>query len=360
MWRKILLILTILVAAAMILCIVSVYVSPAKAEWMSLMPFALKYVLIGLAVLTIAWLFLNYKIAIPVAVVAFVGFKYFSHEYSFRDKALDEKADFSVMSYNVKCFGILDKNSNILREKVLDVISSANADIVCLQEAYWADKPTDFPTLNVLSKNLNAKQPEKLRLTNFNHGIGGLAIVTRYKVINKYTHPFDSTANGFMYVDILMKDDTDTVRLYNCHMQSIMINDSDVELSSRNEGFNRENKDKAVNLYSKLSEASARRAKQVDTLVATLDTCPYPVILCGDFNDIPLSYTCFSVLASGNRLHDTFMERGNGSGRTYSIMNVDFRIDYIMHSNDFKCLRHKVIDFNISDDHYPVKADFKM
>jgi len=357
MWRKILWAFTILFVLAVILCIVSVYVSPASVKWMALCPFMLKYVLIGLAALMLLWLFVNYKVAIPIAVVLFVGFKYFSHEYSIRDKSLDDKADFRVMSYNVKCFGILDKNSNLLREKVLETISATDADIVCMQEAYWANKPADFPTLDVLSKNLKAKSVPKVRLTNFNYGTGGLAIITRYPVINQYSHPFDSTANGFMYVDILMNEDT--VRLYNCHLQSIMINDSDVEMSRRREGFNRENKDKAMNLYSKFSEASAHRAMQVDTLVATLDTCPYPVLLCGDFNDVPLSYTCFQILASGKRLHDTFMERGDGNGRTFSIAGVDFRIDYIMHSNKFKCLRHKVLDFNISDDHYPVVAEFK-
>ena len=126
-----------------------------------------------------------------------------------------------VMSYNVKCFGILDKNSNILREKVLETISATDADIVCLQEAYWANKPADFPTLDVLSKNLKAKSVQKVRLNNFNYGTGGLAVVTRYKVINQYSHPFDSTANGFMYVDILMNEDT--VRLYNCHLLSFPI-----------------------------------------------------------------------------------------------------------------------------------------
>ena len=353
MWRKILWVFTILFLLAVILSIASVYVSPASVKWMALCPFMLSYVLIGLAALMLVWLFVNFKVAIPIAVVAFVGFKFVSHEYSFRDKSLDDKADFRVMSYNVKCFGILDKNSNLLREKVLETISATDPDIVCLQEAYWANKPADFPTLDVLSKNLKAKSVQKVRLNNFNYGTGGLAVVTRYKVINQYSHPFDSTANGFMYVDILMNEDT--VRLYNCHLQSIMISNSDVDMSN---GFNRENKDKAMNLYSKFSEASAHRAVQVDTLVATLDTCPYPVLLCGDFNDVPLSYACFQVLASGERLHDTFMERGEGSGRTFSVMGVDFRIDYIMHSNLFKCLRHKVLEFNIANDHYPVVAEF--
>ena len=357
MLRKILWILSILVVIAVLLSIISVYVSPADAKWMSLCPFLLKYLLIGLAALVLVWLFVNYKVAIPLAVLAFVGLKFFSHEYSFRDKSLDDEADFRVMSYNVKCFGILDKNSNLLREKVLETITAADADIVCLQEAYWAEKASDFPTVDALSKNLNAVSVQKTQLASVNHGVGGLAVVSRYKVINKYSHPFDSTANGFMYVDILMKNDT--VRLYNCHLQSIMISDSDVEMSSRREGFNRENTEKAKNLYLKFSEASARRALQVDMVVSTLDTCPYPVILCGDFNDVPLSYTCFSILASGERLHDTFMERGDGNGRTFSIAGVDFRIDYIMHSNVFKCLRHKVLNFNIANDHYPVAADFK-
>lgn len=357
MWRKILWVLTAFFAIAMILCIVSVYVSPADARWMSLCPFALMYVLIGVTVLMILWLPTNFKVAIPLALLAFVGLKYFSHEYSFRDKSLDDEAEFRVMSYNVKCFGILDKNSNVLRESVLETIYAENADILCLQEAYWANKPADFPTIEAISKKIEAKSVEKTQLATFNYGVGGLAIVSRYKVIGSYSHPFDSTANGFMYVDILMDDDT--VRLYNCHLQSIMISYSDIELSSRNEGINSENKDKAMTLYSKFSHASARRAEQVDTLVATLDTCPYPVILCGDFNDIPLSYTCFSILSAGERMHDTFMERGNGFGRTFSIKGVDFRIDYIMHSNLFKCLRHRVLEFNIANDHYPVVSDFK-
>ena len=136
MWRKILWVFTILFLLAVILCIVSVYVSPASVKWMALCPFMLRYVLIGLAALMLVWLFVNFKVAIPIAVVAFVGFKFVSHEYSFRDKSLDDKADFRVMSYNVKCFGILDKNSNLLREKVLETISATDADIVCLQEAY--------------------------------------------------------------------------------------------------------------------------------------------------------------------------------------------------------------------------------
>ena len=82
MWRKILWVFTILFLLAVMLCIVSVYVSPASVKWMALCPFMLKYVLIGLAALMILWLFVNYKVAIPIAVVVFVGFKFFSHEYS--------------------------------------------------------------------------------------------------------------------------------------------------------------------------------------------------------------------------------------------------------------------------------------
>lgn len=356
MWRKILWVLTILVFLGLTLSIVSIYVSPADASWMSLCPFMLMYLWIALGVLTLLWIFTNFKVAIPLAVVVFVGFKYYSHEYSIVDKSLDDAADFKLMSYNVKDFGILEPGSNELRQKVVDTITFENPDIVCLQEAYWHTKSAEFPTVDALVQNLKAKSYYKLTLANFNYGDGGLAVVSRYPIIATYTYPFNNTANGFMYVDIVMNEDT--VRLYNCHLQSIMINNDEVDIK-RSEGISDSNTEKAKNLYSKYTSCAARRAVQVNTLVATLDTCPYPVLLCGDFNDVPLSYTCFSIMRSGNRLRDTFMERGTGNGRTFTLMDKDFRIDYIMHSNEFKCLRHKVLDFSIADDHYPVVAEFK-
>lgn len=356
MWRKILWIITAVVVAVLAFSIISIYVSPADAKWMSLCPMGLKYILAVLAVVIVIWIFCNYKVAIPLAVIAFVGFKYFSHEYSIVDKALDDKADFKLMSYNVKDFGILDPGSKELRKKIVDTISFENPDILCLQEAYWHGKSAEFPTIDALVQNLNAKSYYKLTLANFNYGDGGLAVVSRYPIVSTYCHPFDSTANGFMYVDIVM--DGDTARLYNCHLQSIMINNDEIDIR-RSDGISDRNADKAKNLYSKYTNSAAHRAAQVDMLVATLDTCPYPVLLCGDFNDVPLSYTCFSIMRSGNRLRDTFIERGSGNGRTYNLMDNDFRIDYIMHSNEFKCLRHNVLDFCIADDHHPVVAEFR-
>ena len=356
MWRKILWIITAIVVLALIFSIVSIYVSPAEAGWISLCPFALKYILAAVALVTVIWIFCNYKIAIPLAIVAFVGFKYFSHEYSIVDKALDDKADFKVMSYNVKDFGILEPGSKELRKKIVDTISFENPDILCLQEAYWHNKSAEYPTIDALVQNMNAKSYHKLTLAHFNFGDGGLAVVSRYPIVNVYTYPFEGTANGFMYVDIVMNDDT--VRLYNCHLQSILINDDEVDIR-KSDGLSNRNADKAKNLFAKYTNCASRRAIQVETLVATLDTCPYSVLLCGDFNDVPLSYTRFSIMRSGNRLRDTFMERGSGNGRTFTLKDSDFRIDYIMHSNEFKCLRHKVLDFCIADDHYPVVAEFK-
>ncbi len=356
MWKKILWTITIITALTLIFSMISVYISPANAKWISLIPFALKYALIVLVAIMLVWLFVNYKIAIPLALIAFVGLKFFSHEYSFRDKSLDDTSDFKVMSYNVRNFGLHEPGSKEICNKQIATIAEENPDILCLQEAYWHNKPNEFPTINELVKKLNAKSYYKFTMANFNYGDGGLSVICRYPIIGTYTHHFDSTSNGFIYVD--MHINNDTVRLYNCHLQSIKINNNDVDIKKSESLKN--NSEKAKGLYSKFSMAAERRAHQVDTLIATIDTCPYPIMLCGDFNDVPLSYTCFSILNSGERLHDTFMERGKGNGRTYNIMDTDFRIDYIMHSKHFKCLRHKVLDFNVSNDHYPVVAEFKI
>ncbi|MCF0207265.1 MAG: endonuclease/exonuclease/phosphatase family protein [Bacteroidales bacterium] len=358
MFRKIIRVITILVVLLAVISIISVYVSPASAKFMAVFPFATKYLCMALAAFTVLWIFLNYKFALFLALLTFVQIRMFSHEYSFGDKGLADKADFRVLTYNAREFGILDNGSKLIRATMLDTIVSENPDIVFLQEAYWQTSKTqgDYPTLDELSKRLNAASCVKYRLADFNFGQGGLAVVSRYKILNSGFHAFDSCANGFMFVDVCLNEDT--VRMYNCHLQSIMLNDKDVEIDRSNRGINASNKEMAANLYSKYVNAAARRAVQVDSLVASIDSCQYPVFVCGDFNDVPLSYSAFRVLDAGNHLRDSFMERGSGYGHTIKFAGMEFRIDYILHSNEFKCLRHKVLDFNVSDDHHPVVADF--
>ena len=77
-----------------------------------------------------------------------------------------------------------------------------------------------------------------------------------------------------------------------------------------------------------------------------MNTSPYPIILCGDFNDTPTSYT-YKQLSEG--LNDSFSNAGLGIGQTYNGKFPTLRIDYILHSPEFELNSFKTTDVNLSD-----------
>jgi len=95
---------------------------------------------------------------------------------------------------------------------------------------------------------------------------------------------------------------------------------------------------------------------QVDLLASHIDSCKYPVFLCGDFNDTPVSYAYRSL--RGN-LNDAFLECGpRGMGKTYNGPFPSFRIDYILFPDGYDAAGFKVLGRSYSD-HFPVSCRFK-
>jgi endonuclease/exonuclease/phosphatase (EEP) superfamily protein YafD len=82
-----------------------------------------------------------------------------------------------------------------------------------------------------------------------------------------------------------------------------------------------------------------------------------PIIICGDFNETPLSYNYRQMQKAG--FTDTFTKVGRGIKPTYAGKLPLLRIDYVWANNgvtpfDFNRLRYK------GSDHYPVMLDFSI
>ena len=143
----------------------------------------------------------------------------------------------------------------------------------------------------------------------------------------------------------------DTIKVINVQLQSIRLEDDELEsMTAANKIFNLPNK--ITSIYSKLKRGFVWREQQVRKLENLISNSCHPVILCGDFNDPPSSYT-YRQLAS--LLNDSFLEKGNGFGFTYAGQLPLLRIDYAMVTEDVTVLDYHRYDDTYSD-HYPISV----
>jgi len=110
-----------------------------------------------------------------------------------------------------------------------------------------------------------------------------------------------------------------------------------------------------MNVVVRLKTAFKNRAEQAMAISTHISNCPYPVLLCGDFNDTPMSYSYSEILR--NNLQDAFVESGKGLGRTYIGAFPSFRIDYILHSKSIKSKGFSTMTSNTLSDHYPLSCE---
>ena len=154
--------------------------------------------------------------------------------------------------------------------------------------------------------------------------------------------------NSCIYSDIVTP--LDTIRVFNAHIGSIRFKEEDYALFDQSgDGDTKKSVGRVLRL---LKRAYVKRSKQVDRIAEAIKASPYPVILCGDLNDTPVSY-CYAVL--NELLEDAFVNSGWGIGRTYVGVVPSNRIDYIFYSKEYVSSSFNVHDLNVSD-HKPISS----
>lgn len=263
--------------------------------------------------------------------------------------------DIKVMSYNSMLFDLYNWSKNKQsRDIILNSLYEENPDILCLQEFYTSeDSIRGFNNVDTLTKLLNAKNYHVEYTTTLRkHDHWGVATFTKYPIIRKGKIDFNTSKNNVcIYTDVIIN--TDTVRVYNMHLQSISFNKVDYKFIDEIKNDTIDTKDeveKSKNIMRRLKRAFVKRATQADIIAAHIASCNYKIILCGDFNDTPASYVYRTV---SNNLKDAFIESGSGFEQTYAGKFPRFRIDYILYSPDFESKNYHHISETLTD-HYPV------
>jgi endonuclease/exonuclease/phosphatase family metal-dependent hydrolase len=354
---KILLIANILAAFTLIATYLSVYISPATVWIFAFIGMGYPFILIINALFILLWIvFRKWYILISIVAIA-LGWNIFREYFQFQPKRKEpvtKEKQMRLLTYNVRLFNYYQwEKDTATWNKIISYIHQENPDIVCFQEFITVPKSKhDLESLKNKMAPLSYSHvyytdrvPGKI---NF-----GMATFSRFPMVHKKMIEFKHTLNGSIATDIVVGKDT--FRLYNCHLQSIRLrNDYNDVLDSLIFNYSEKQLDNLKDLSSRMRQAFIQRASQVDILSGEIRSSPYPVIVCGDFNDTPVSYAYHKI---GSKLEDAFIEAGSGTGNTFRGNLPYVRIDYVFYNEPLHARHYSTKEIHWSD-HYPLTVDF--
>ncbi len=355
--RSILTIFSFFVSAALLLSVATVYINPYHAWALAILSFGFP-ILFVLNVLSAFWWIYRkrWQVVIPLLALA-LTWEYWTNTFQFNGKELpqDHKIENSlkVLTFNVRMLNVYGwkKQDNIPGE-IFSFIAKENPDVVCFQE-FFVSKNKEELNEHVVFSQMNQYPYRHAEYSNRYQNVYkyGLVTFSKYPIVNKQVLKFESTSNFTIQTDLQVKDKR--LRLFNNHLESIRFKPKHFDfLDSLNYKNDIERRKGLMEIVGKLRNAFKLRATQAESVGNHIKNSPYPVIVCGDFNDTPISYTYQHMKGE---LKDAFVEAGKGFGGTYNGRLPSLRIDYIFYDPRFEAYdfkRHKV---DLSD-HFPISV----
>ncbi|MFN2430757.1 MAG: endonuclease/exonuclease/phosphatase family protein [Cryomorphaceae bacterium] len=348
----------IIVALILLLSYVSTLIDPEKLPLVSLTSVIYGVFLLLNLFFIVFWLIVKKRLALISILAILLGVNHlFNYFQLIPDTRVENHANsLKIVSHNVKLFGWYNWKTNIEdRDAMIRNHELLEGDVYCFQEFFHHSRPGTFETRELLKRTLGTPHvydEYPVNIKDEQHY--GLATFSRFPILNKGLIAFENErSNACIYIDVNIG--SDTIRIYNAHVASIRFSDEDhkfmqefqKDIAQKNTEFK-----KGLGLFERLGKAYRRRAKQVRKITSHIERSPHPVVLCGDLNDTPISYSYNQI---SQLLNDSFKDGGWGIGNTYRGIFPSYRIDYIFYSPDLTAHSYAKAEEEISD-HYPITA----
>ncbi len=332
-----LLVLTLLLSLFTIIGLFAGNADPAHSTALAMIVYIMPLLVIGNIILLPYWLIRQrwHWAAIPfitlLCSIPYIGTIY---QVRFSDPTTS-KAGFKIATYNVAMFG--REISGFKAQDILEELKRQNVDICCMQE--YMEQSGD-------KRNSDTY---KGYFSSFARGKDDMAIFSRrFPIKRSGIIDFGNTNNSGMWADIDLNGKM--VRIFNVHLETTGFNRTARKIAKMEmQGSHLENNTIVNAIYGNYTKGMVVRARQADLVAQKIAQSPYPVIVCGDFNDVPYSYTYETMKGD---LVDGFKECGKGFMGTFR-GRKSVRIDYIFHSEKFYGEDYYTRDLNYSD-HNPV------
>jgi len=350
---KILLAVNAFFAFTLLMSYLAVHINPDDFAFPAFFGLSYPYLLLINIILVILWsTLLRFEALISVIVIA-LGFNHFLNYIQLFKPSGDKTGTFKLMSYNVHLFNYFEsKTTSGSDKRFLEFFTSQKPDILCLQEFFVLGSTAQAEA--TVKNSLGGKYYSHVKvLGSGKNRYYGIATFSRYPIIKKgeIIHPASSSLT--IYTDIVIQKDT--FRIYNNHLQSFRLKQMERSLIEEITAENKETLGEVKSLSVSLKKGFVRRALQAQVVKDHINHSKYPVIVAGDFNDTPVSYS-YRKIRKG--LNDSFVNSGYGAGFTYKGNYPPNRIDYILYDNALTNSVFEIKKVRYSD-HYPIVAYFR-
>jgi endonuclease/exonuclease/phosphatase family metal-dependent hydrolase len=301
------------------------YISPKTIPVFAILSLFVPFLIIINLAFALYWLLQLKKQFLLSSIILAIGWLFSTPFYKMTENNSSLNDDVKVMSYNVRMFNhwrwIEDDN---ISKKIKTFITEQAPDIILFQEYYSLEKQQfNYPYKYIKTKN----KQDKI----------GLAIYSKFPIINKGSLNLEHTSNNIIFADVVRKKDT--IRVYNLHLQSLQLNTS-------KENFGQADSEKLV---ARLKERFKKQAVQTEIFLAHEKGFKGKKIVAGDFNNTCYSWV-YNQIAKDKK--DAFVEAGSGFGKTFNYW-FPMRIDFIFTDenaviNQFNSFSEK------NSDHFPI------
>lgn len=345
----------LIVFVYLLTCLIPI-LNPGKFWYVAILglgfPFLLTLVIVCTIIAAIKrskWVFLSLAALV-------LSYQQISVAFGFRIKkefdAIRPENSLRVLSWNVSRWTEgesqigKDKGSSF-RNLMMDAVQMTDADVLCFQEFFECYDASFFSSNIAPLKKMGYNYCFFSPVSITGNGIfqSGLAILSRYPIVDSayFRTIGEGHSEGFSYASV--KYENQTIRFFNTHLESMGI-----RRTAYGEILPTET---SRTIASKIKRSYYFRSQQANMLREEIDRSPYPVVFCGDVDDVPNSYTYFKIKGS---MQDAFLKKGLGFGRTYQFISPTLRIDYLMADKKFKIDQFTTLDYKYSE-HYPLVMD---
>jgi endonuclease/exonuclease/phosphatase family metal-dependent hydrolase len=334
----------------------SVYIAPEKFALAGFAVFAIPIVLIVNSLVLLVWLWKRIWYAVWPLLILIVGFPHIRASIAI-NRSTETITDLKVLSFNVETFRGYSRPTPeriLSASQMLKFLKKSDADILCLQEFFDNSKSETF---NSLAKLKKAGYKYRYFSKSFSYdGTSqvGVVIFSKYRIIS-YGTLYKRTGNNNQMIFADIATPCDTVRVYSVHLESIRLKQEEVQVPT-NEGSNKLKRN-ISSVARKMTAGFEYRGKQIKILKEHILSSPHPVILTGDFNEVPFSHLYNELRGL---LKNSFEEKGRGFGFTFNGFIPGLRIDNQFVSEPIEVTSFKT-DYTMKhSDHFPLIATYRL